>query len=34
MDSETAERLGAVGVSRTSGFLFLSRENNLIEQKD
>jgi hypothetical protein len=33
MGSETAERLGAVGISRTSGFLFLSCENNLIEQR-
>ena len=32
MDSETDERVGAVGVSRTSSFLFFSRENNLIEQ--
>ena len=31
MGSETAERLRAV--SRTSGFLFFSCENNLIEQK-
>ena len=32
MDSETNERVGAVGVSRTSSFLFFSWENNLIEQ--
>ena len=32
MDSETDERVGAVGVSRTSSFLFFSRQNNLIEQ--
>ncbi len=31
MGSEAHERLGAVGVSRTSSFLFLSCENNLIE---
>lgn len=34
MDSETAERVYAVGVSRTSSFLFFSCENNLIEQED
>jgi hypothetical protein len=33
MGSETDERLGAVCVSRTSSFLFLSCENNLIEQE-
>lgn len=33
MGSESVERLGAVGVSETSSFLFFSRENNLIEQK-
>jgi len=33
MGSETDERLGAAGVSRTSSFLFLSCENNLIEQE-
>jgi hypothetical protein len=33
MVSETDERLGAVGVSRTSSFLFLSCENNLIDQR-
>lgn len=33
MGSETAERLGAVGVSGTSSFLFFSCENNLIEQE-
>ena len=32
MDSGTDERVGAVGVSRTSSFLFFSCENNLIEQ--
>jgi hypothetical protein len=32
MGSETAERLGAVGVSGTSSFLFFPYENNLIEQ--
>jgi len=32
MGSETNERLGAVGVSGTSSFLFFSCENNLIEQ--
>ena len=31
--SETDERLGAVGVSRTSSFLFFSCENSLVEQK-
>src|SRR5262245_45291582 len=30
--SETTKRLGAVGVSVTSSFLFFSCENNLIEQ--
>jgi hypothetical protein len=33
MGSETDERPGAVGVSRTSSFLFVCYENNLIEQK-
>jgi hypothetical protein len=33
MGSETAERLGPVGVSRTSGFLFLSCENSLVAQR-
>ena len=33
MGSETAERLGAVGVSGTSSFLFFSCENNLIERE-
>jgi hypothetical protein len=33
MRSETAERLGAVGVSGTSSFLLFSCENNLIEYK-
>jgi ferredoxin len=32
MDSETDERVGAVGVSRTSRFLFFSCENSLIER--
>jgi hypothetical protein len=32
MDSETDECVGAVGVSRTSSFLFSSCELNLIEQ--
>jgi hypothetical protein len=32
MGSETAVRLGAVVVSRTSSFLFFSCENNLIER--
>jgi hypothetical protein len=33
MGSQTAERVRAVGDSRTSSFLFFSYENNLIEQK-
>jgi len=33
MGSKTDERLGAAGVSRTSSFLFVPGENNLIEQK-
>jgi hypothetical protein len=33
MGSGADERLGAVGVSWTSSFLFVSCENNLIEQK-
>jgi ferredoxin len=32
MGSENDERVGAVGISRTSSFLFFSRENNLINQ--